>query len=882
MTEFKLPVFGTQVVYLKGVNTNLKPGDALLFIGEEREKDPGNENWDFRRVKTVITDPEKDYTVINLDQHLGSTYPYKVPAKNPKVYALRQRATLFGYNAPDWRTMSDPVKSGCLKEGLYAEYFQGVDLIDRRVKRVDPEANFDWGTGSPSPAIGADNFSARWTGLVKSDFSGIHTFYTISDDGVRLWVNHQLIINNWTDHSEKEDRGTIRLDAGRLYEIRLEYYERGGVAKIKLLWERPGHLREVLPESRLYHHAYTYDEWPNFNIAYSATVPPNIDTIYLDSLYPKILPGSWLVLTTPDWAEVYEVDAITGDSQTNFTLTSKTSRLQLKGEKLGEKFGDRLRETVVYAESERLELAEEPIVVPLYGEKIALSQLSPDLKPGQALAVSGKLARVKIADTAQNLQLVSTDDSKIITLQPGDSLWLMSPTVLSSTGALLTPEELFEKLTSPSLQQLKWHLMDRDGFIGFLTAVSDMVIFHPALKGDPKVNEIAFINDAPDAVSSDRERTTIKLRESLQNIYDRETVTINANVARATHGETVQEVLGSGDASQPFQKFTLKQPPLTHISASTPSGAESTLKVRVNDILWQEMASLYGRGSRDRVYITKTDDDGKTTVQFGDGITGTRLPTGQNNIQVTYRKGIGIEGNVKAEQLTMLLTRPLGVKGVTNPLAATGGDDRESLADARHNAPLTVLTLERAVSLKDYEDFARAFAGISKALATWVWDGKGYNVFITVAGPKGVAIEEKSQIYENLLTALQKSGDPFVKISIKSYKKTFFKIAGNIKISSGYQPEKVLKSVKKELRTRFSFDARDFGQPVMLSEVIAVIQAVQGVVMVDVDKLYRVGESEILNHRLTAGLPKMGENGEMIAAELLMLDPAPIELGVVS
>ena len=71
----------------------------------------------------------------------------------------------------------------------------------------------------------------------------------------------------------------------------------------------------------------------------------------------------------------------------------------------------------------------------------------------------------------------------------------------------------------------------------------------------------------------------------------------------------------------------------------------------------------------------------------------------------------------------MLLTRPLGVKGAINPMDAEGAADREALDDARQNAPLTVLTLDRAVSLKDYEDFARAFSGIAKALATWTWDG---------------------------------------------------------------------------------------------------------------------------------------------------------------
>src|SRR5262249_48557978 len=160
--------------------------------------------------------------------------------------------------------------------------------------------------------------------------------------------------------------------------------------------------------------------------------------------------------------------------------------------------------------------------------------------------------------------------------------------------------------------------------------------------------------------------------ERLQHVYERVTVTIYANVAPATHGETKQEVLGSGDASQAFQQFTLKQTPLTFVSAPTASGATSTLAVRVNDIVWDEVPSLYGQGAHQQIYSARLADDGKVIVQFGDGITGARVPSGTSNMVATYRVGTGLAGLVKAGQLSLLLTRPLGVKGVTNPLAATG------------------------------------------------------------------------------------------------------------------------------------------------------------------------------------------------------------------
>src|SRR5262249_12600336 len=156
--------------------------------------------------------------------------------------------------------------------------------------------------------------------------------------------------------------------------------------------------------------------------------------------------------------------------------------------------------------------------------------------------------------------------------------------------------------------------------------------------------------------------------------------------------ETVQEVLGSGDASQANQSFTLKRPPLTYVSAPTPSGAQSTLTVRVDNLLWEEVPSLYGLGPKDEDYIVRLADDGTTTLTFGDGVTGMRLSTGPNNVMAMYRTGSGLDGNVDAGSLTLLQIRPLGIRSVTNPLAASGAADPQSLADARVHAPLAVLT----------------------------------------------------------------------------------------------------------------------------------------------------------------------------------------------
>ena len=380
--------------------------------------------------------------------------------------------------------------------------------------------------------------------------------------------------------------------------------------------------------------------------------------------------------------------------------------------------------------------------------------------------------------------------------------------------------------------------------------------------------------------------TLLVFENSLKYSYIRSSVTINANVAPATHGETVSELLGSGDAGQANQKFVLKQVPLTYVSAATAGGVKSTLEIRVDNILWDEVPTLYGCDPGEHVYATYMDDDGKITVQFGDGINGARLTSGQHNVRAKYRKGIGLGGLVKARQLDQLMTRPLGLKAAINPLAPSGAADPEQLADARSNAPLTVLTLDRTVSLQDYEDFSRAFAGIAKSLATESWDDGKRRILITVAGPKGASVAVNSKLHTNLSNALLKAGDPLVDFRVLSYRSAPFRIAGNIIVDPTYVDKDVLDDTKSQLRAAFCFAKRDFGQPVMLSEVIAVIQAIQGVIAVDIDRLYRADESESIppSTRLTAALPeKDSTTDELLGAELLVLDSAPItNLGVKS
>jgi hypothetical protein len=138
-------------------------------------------------------------------------------------------------------------------DGLAATYFDNVDFTGASISRIDSTVNFDWGTNSPHAAIAPETFSARWTGQIEAIESGTYTVRTYSDDGVRLWVNGQEVIDNWTDHGPVHDTGTITLQAGQKYDVVLEYYDNSGGAVLQLDWLRPGSSGfEIIPRSKLF------------------------------------------------------------------------------------------------------------------------------------------------------------------------------------------------------------------------------------------------------------------------------------------------------------------------------------------------------------------------------------------------------------------------------------------------------------------------------------------------------------------------------------------------------------------------------------------------------------------------------------------------------
>jgi hypothetical protein len=136
--------------------------------------------------------------------------------------------------------------------GLTGQYFDNPDFTTLVTTRTDATVDFNWGTGSPASGVGVDTFAVRWTGTITPQFAQAYTLYTTSDDGIRLWFNGSLLIDNWTDHAPTENQATTPvLVAGQAYPIQIDFYENTGGATARLSWSSASQAKQVVPQARL-------------------------------------------------------------------------------------------------------------------------------------------------------------------------------------------------------------------------------------------------------------------------------------------------------------------------------------------------------------------------------------------------------------------------------------------------------------------------------------------------------------------------------------------------------------------------------------------------------------------------------------------------------
>ena len=657
--------------------------------------------------------------------------------------------------------------------------------------------------------------------------------------------------------------------------------------------------------------------------------------VALDAAYDQVRVGSWIVIdrpvvdssgaaTGPRTITTHQVidlrtatRAATGASDGAVSgFSGKSTQLVLNPQWLSDlqstddqlnaiNSEDLLRGTIVYAQAESLGLAEEPLDTDIEGDTIELAQLYDGLESGRWIIVSGERTDipnttgviaselVMIAAVSQGINaplcahfpanyipfstvFYTTDansqgDRLVVGELAGDATGLAQVQAISVPNA--ANQQFCQQVQlAPGLwvnAYVPTPLESTGQFPDFQGLLVNPVANQPYPGGVIPANALGAVFAW--RISTAPVHTILTLANALAYKYDSTSISIYGNVVNATNGQTVGEILGDGDPSQAFQQFALNQSPLTYVAAATPDGAQSTLEVTVNEIQWDEASDLPSLGPADREYITQTDDNDQTTVLFGDGQHGARVPTGSANIKAVYRYGIGSGGNVQAQQISQLATYPQGAQGVINPLPASGGADRDSIGQARSNTPVALLALDRLVSVSDYADFSRTFAGIGKAYSARVTDGRRLVIHVTIAGAEDIPIDVTSDLYSNLLQSLSLYGDPYLPVQLALRKLRLLVISAGIKLLTGYQWEDVEASVRAALLAAFSFDTRNLGQSAFLSEAISVMQAVDGVSYVDVRKFDGVAEDSTAAQ--LAGLATTLALNNFVQANLTQVDP---------
>jgi predicted phage baseplate assembly protein len=595
---------------------------------------------------------------------------------------------------------------------------------------------------------------------------------------------------------------------------------------------------------------------PEWNFDATSTPLFNGSLVDLDAIYSRVtadidstgMAQTWLVLvnqaSSPPTFQPYSINSAVTTTRSDYGMSGKITRVTVgpggSGSVLGvlQTYYDNTRTTSVLVQSDELPAAEQPFDHPVYGTLLNLEIVRDDLVGITAVAISGNNPVLTLNPGVQLTFYPYDNSNGSVQVNPGDQLTLLQP-----PNSTLTPA--IPDWSTLSTTQLQLVVADSSGRPGTVNAYLSWFTLAAPPQNAPVVQEVALVssialieaNPATSTQAATAAHTQIVLTKPLLNCYDRTVTTVNANVGAATAGSPVTELLGNGSAATPNQAFTLKQSPLTYVPAANTSGSSSSLTVTANGAAWNEEPSLYNQPPTAQVYETINLPGGGATVQFGDGVEGATLPTGQNNVVANYRVGIGASGNVLPGTISTLVDRPLGVNRVNNPMAATGGQNAQSVDNIRANAPQSVLTLGRAVSITDYQNLAATYAGIAKAYAIWIPNGIDRGVFITVAASNGAALVPPNITLPNLVSALASYGVPNINIKVRTFNETLFGLTAQIAYDPAYDLAAVETAIREELASTYSFASRSFGQGVSADEIAGLIQGITGVVAVNVSGL---------------------------------------------
>lgn len=428
--------------------------------------------------------------------------------------------------------------------------------------------------------------------------------------------------------------------------------------------------------------------------------------------------------------------------------------------------------------------------------------------------ISGTVTAIELVDSADNVPTRAA--------QPFPARWLGG---FELALALCETEENDEVMSSPVELDGEYPLL----IPGRLLLFSNLGAVEGQDAGEivqpVEVSRVEYDSDTDTSLlyweATDGETVSWKLND----------VVVYGNVAEISHGRTVDETLGSSDGVTAFQRFKLKQSPVTHLSDET--GASPVITVRVNDVAWTRVTDFWDSGTTDRHYRLEIDEELVATVVFGDGKNGAVPAAGTKNVVATYRVGVGTDGNMGVGRVTRIKKAHPLLKSAYNFTGISGGAAAASADDIREQATRYIRTFDRAVSVQDYADLALLYPGVARASAEW--DAERRGVVLVAATSTG---EEPS---DELLTYLDLRRDTTVPLRLVKAEAVDIYLTVSVVSDAAYLTELVKQAVRDALYGGyedapglFTFAGRDLGQQAFLSEVYAAIEGVAGVVSASV------------------------------------------------
>jgi predicted phage baseplate assembly protein len=314
--------------------------------------------------------------------------------------------------------------------------------------------------------------------------------------------------------------------------------------------------------------------------------------------------------------------------------------------------------------------------------------------------------------------------------------------------------------------------------------------------------------------------------------------------------------LGDGDGRLSFQTFKIPKSPLTYLrhAGESPS-CRPELQITVNGRIWTRVEDFFERRPTDEVYVVREDSEGASWVQFGDGKSGARLPSGFKNVKALYRTGSGAFGALKPGTKPQAGGKLDGLDKIHMPAEAKGGSKPEASSKAREAAPGRTQSLDRLVSLQDIEYETLSVAGVRKASAAWKAADIGASVVVTVLMESGREAEYE-EVAAFLNEANRRRGPARFPIQIAEGKRTWVCLRARFALQPGYLAGAVREAVvaalgavdaaaeESEVQGLFSLDQRRFGQWEFARRIAAIMQNVKGVSWAEVDAFRQLGVAE--------------------------------------